>query len=139
MQRPKGSFSGILLWAFFLLFGSHLQAQSSREVAVELSAVKTANNHTELRWKSDTGVIRYFVYKRLHVDSNWVLLDSMGSSLILPMHPRCTMLIRSHNLGSHANTASPRRKTTTPFWAMVTSKQASISPPRLIKESFFSS
>ena len=77
MQRPKGSFSGILLWAFFLLFGSHLQAQSAREVAVEITAELNANNHTELRWKSDTGVIRYFVYKRLHADSNWILLDSM--------------------------------------------------------------
>ena len=82
MQRPKGSFSGILLWAFFLLFGSNLQAQSAREVAIELSAVKTANNQTELRWKSDTGVIRYFVYKRLHADSNWVLLDSMVSAVL---------------------------------------------------------
>ncbi|MEY4543268.1 MAG: hypothetical protein RL411_1345, partial [Bacteroidota bacterium] len=81
MQRPKGSFSGILLWAFFLLFGSHLQAQSAREVAVEITAELNANNHTELRWKSDTGVIRYFVYKRLHADSNWILLDSMSPSI----------------------------------------------------------
>jgi len=82
MQRPKGSFSGILLWAFFLLFGSHLQAQSAREVAVEITAELNANNHTELRWKSDTGVIRYFVYKRLHADSNWIVLDSTNASVL---------------------------------------------------------
>jgi hypothetical protein len=82
MQRPKGIFPRILLWAFFLFFGFSLQAQSAREVAVEISAVNTANNHTELRWKSDTGVIRYFVYKRPHADSNWVLLDSAVSSTL---------------------------------------------------------
>jgi len=67
-----------------MLFGviGQISAQSAREVAVELNAVKTANNYTELRWKSDTGVIRYFIYKRPHADSNWILLDSAVPSVL---------------------------------------------------------
>ena len=54
-----------------------MKAQSAREVAVEVSAVDS-NTNTELHWKSDTGVIRYFVFKRLNPDSNWIFLDSLS-------------------------------------------------------------
>ncbi|MFM2254597.1 MAG: hypothetical protein RLZZ47_86 [Bacteroidota bacterium] len=70
-----------LFFACLILLGLDLKAQSSREVAVEISAVDSIT-HTELRWKSDTGVIRYFVYKRPYVDSNWILLDSMSPSIL---------------------------------------------------------
>ena len=60
-----------------LLSSNWLFSQSAREVSVEVTAALNKNMHTELRWTNDTGVIRYFVYKRPHVDSNWILLDSM--------------------------------------------------------------
>ncbi len=69
-----------LLLCILLIHGS-LAAQSAREVSVEITATLNKNNHTELRWTNDTGVIRYFFYKRPHVDSNWILLDSMSPAI----------------------------------------------------------
>ena len=66
-----------LFFACLILLGLDLKAQSSREVAVEISAIDSIT-HTELHWKSDTGVIRYFVYQRSHPDSTWRYLDSIS-------------------------------------------------------------
>lgn len=82
MKWSKGTIICIFLWAIFIFKIQGLPAQSAREVAVEIQARKSTNGFTELFWKSDTGVLRYYISKRVHPDSNWNFLDSLGPSIL---------------------------------------------------------
>jgi hypothetical protein len=63
-----------------MLHFSKASSQSAREVAVEITATNNGSN-TVLHWKADTGVLRYFIFQRIHSDSNWLLLDSLPASI----------------------------------------------------------